>query len=65
MGSVIVLVTEGKHESVDYVKVMLFDNRTLALEFCKVNNRGPKKNWVYAEIIDAGTRIELGQADYN
>ena len=38
MDRVIVLVTEGKHESVDYAKVATFGNRIAALEFCKANN---------------------------
>ena len=64
MNRVIVLVTEGKHESVDYAKIATFENRIAALEFCKANNTGRKKHWKKAEIIEDGEQVELCQPDY-
>lgn len=65
MDLVIVLVTEGKYESVDYAKVATFGNRIAALEFCKANNTGRTEYWKKAEIIEDGEKVELCQPDYD
>lgn len=60
----IVLVTEGKHETVDYVSVKVFDTMREALEFCDSKNTGKKKYWTDTTIIQSGEKIELIQPDY-
>ena len=65
MERIIVLVTEGKNESVDFAKVATFGNRIAALEFCKANSTGRTKYWKKAEIIEDGERVELCQPDHD
>lgn len=60
---IIVLVTEGKDDSVDYAKVVLFTDRKLAEMFVNRNNTGKIKHWKKAEIVEDGERIELYQPD--
>ncbi len=60
---IIVLVTRGKHESVDYAGVYLFDNMGDAQKFCKSKNTGKIKYWTKAEIIPNGIEIELSHPD--
>lgn len=55
----IVLVTRGKHESVDYVTVKLFEEYVEAVAFCRINNTGKGKHWVNAEFVCEGTELEL------
>ena len=60
----IVLITEGKNESVDNVTVKLFEEKTKAEEFCKVTTDDEtlnKKYWTLAEIIDDGKRYEISR----
>lgn len=64
MKKVIVLVTEGKHEIIDYATVVLFNNEKEAKEFCRINNTGFCKYWKKAEIIEEDERIELSQPTY-
>ena len=61
---VIVLVTKGKNESVDYAKVMLFEKKTEAIRFCADTNTGKKKYWANADILENGEEVELCQPDY-
>jgi len=60
---IIVLKTSGKHESVDYAEVRLFDDRKSANVYCDMVSTGHKKYWVNAEIISEGKEIELSQPD--
>lgn len=55
----IVLVTKGKHECVDYAKVMLFDDETFAESFCESVRTGKVKYWTDAQIVNAGEEVEL------
>jgi len=59
----IVLATSGKHDSVDYASVHLFDDESDALAFCLKNNTGPKKYWVKAEVVQQGIQVELYQPE--
>lgn len=61
MEKTLVLVTEGKHESVDYAKVVTFASKLAALGFCEANNTGRTKYWKKAEIVEDGERVELLQ----
>lgn len=58
---IIVLVTTGKHESVDTAKVRLFDERWEAEDYCKNINTGKQKYWINAEIVQDSVPIELAQ----
>ena len=60
---VIVLVTKGKHETVDYAQVMIFNTACLAEIYCKQTNTGKEKYWVKAEIVGEGKEIELCQPE--
>lgn len=60
---IIVLVTEGKHDSVDYATVKLFEERFQAEDFCKTANTGKQKYWRSAEILRDGEQIELCQPE--
>jgi hypothetical protein len=60
---VIVLVTSGEHESVDYASVNLFDSESDALGFCLKQNTGPQKYWVKAEFVNQCESIELCQPE--
>lgn len=64
MEKIIVLVTEGKHDSVDYVTVLTFDDNMSALKFCKANSTGKQKYWQNAEIVKSGQKVDLGQPDF-
>lgn len=55
----LVLVTTGKHESVDTAEVRIFDNNEAAELFCKKKSTGPKKYWTKAEIVLDGLEISL------
>ena len=55
----IVLVTSGKHESVDFVKVVFCASREDAEAFCKDTNTGRIKHWTKAEIVKESETIEL------
>lgn len=59
---IIVLKTRGKHESVDYASVHLFNSLTEAQNFCAKENTGRIKYWTNAQIVDDGESIELEQA---
>lgn len=62
---VIVLITEGKNESVDYATVRVFPNKIDALFFCKENATGKQKYWKACEIVGNGERIELCRPEYD
>lgn len=54
----IVLVTQGKRESVDYVTVKLFDSKSDAQIYCgNVSDTGTKY-WTRAQIVPEGVEIE-------
>jgi hypothetical protein len=59
MEYVVVLVTEGKNENVDFATVVTLGSYAEAEEFCKANNTGAKKYWKKAEIVSDGEQIEL------
>lgn len=63
MDKVIVLVTEGKHESVDYVTVFMFDTEDEASKFCKEKSTGKQKYWIDACIVLLGDKIYLMQSE--
>lgn len=63
MISYIVLVTSGKHESVDAAQVHVFDSFVSAADFCRSKNTGKKKYWTKAEIVNEGESVELGQPE--
>lgn len=56
----IVLKTEGKSESVDFVTIKLFESKFDAENYCKDNTDELKdeKYWKFAEIIQDGTQYE-------
>ena len=60
---IIVLVTKGKHESVDYASVHLFDNNKEAKDFIKSTRTGPQKHWTEAEMMVDGFEVELMQPE--
>ena len=59
MSKIIVLKTEGKgnNSDADFVTVMLFDKTKDADEYCQENTKDGKY-WSFAEIINAGERLE-------
>ena len=60
--SILVLVTEGKNESVDRVIVRTFPSREEANHFVNTTNLKycpDQKHWVYAEIVRDGEMVEL------
>ena len=63
MEKVMVLVTRGKHESVDTARVFAFANYALAAAYCESRNTGKVKHWTKAEIIDDGEEVELCQPE--
>lgn len=63
MSPVIVLVTRGKRESVDYAKVLLYETPQLAREACQRMNTGPKKYWTRADIVQDAEEIELSSPE--
>jgi len=61
----IVLVTHGKHDSVDYASVHLFEDSQSASDFCQTKNTGAKKYWTKAERIADGEEVELCMPEGN
>jgi len=55
----IVLITTGKHESVDTAEIRIFSYLGAAESFCKKISTGPKKYWTDAQIIEEGVEISL------
>lgn len=60
---VIVLVTRGSHEFVDYVFIMLFDTYEKANSYCLQMSTGKVKHWCKAEIVDECVPIVLEQPE--
>jgi len=60
---IIVLVTRGKHESVDSVSIMMFDTTIEANSYVEGIKTGKCKYWTHAEIITLAEEIELMQPD--
>jgi len=58
-----VLVTHGKHESVDYAFIMIFDTLIEANSYVEGIRTGKCKYWTDAEILTPGEEIELMQPD--
>ena len=60
MKPIIVLETSGKNESVDYVRIKLFENKEEAVSYCISNTDNPKdeKHWSYCEIVEEGETYE-------
>lgn len=57
---IIVIVTSGKNESVDYVKVVLFDKFLAAHAYVEAtSDTEKKKHWTTAEIVPVGRTIDL------
>lgn len=63
----IVLVTEGKRESVDSAFIRLFATEEAATTFVEEIRDVGKKYWIKAEIVPEGVEIELvdGYYDYS
>lgn len=59
----IVLVTSGKHDSVDYAKVRLFEEYAQAEDYIKRTCTGRQKYWNHAEILRDGETVELMQPE--
>ena len=59
----IVLVTQGKHESVDYATVRTFDDLDAANMFIKKTATGKQKYWVDATLVEDGEELELTQPE--
>ena len=60
MGKIIVLETSGKNESVDFVRIKLFESKEEAEAYCVKNTDEPKdkKYWKYCEVIEEGKTYE-------
>jgi hypothetical protein len=56
---IIVLVTAGKHERVDYAKIIHFDTLSEAQDFVDVSCTGKQKHWQIAQIVNVGAFVEL------
>ncbi len=61
---VLVLITNGKYESVDYVTVREME-RHEAGNYCMVNSTGRQKHWRECEIIRLDQTVSVGQPDYD
>ena len=63
MTPIIVLETSGKNESVDNVRVKLFDTKQVAEQYClDVSDKNQnQKYWRFAEIINEGLEYEIGR----
>lgn len=61
---IIVFVTQGKHESVDYAGVKLFDTLQEAEKFMAENNIGKGKYWRDCILVNSGELMELQQPDW-
>ena len=60
----VVLHTEGKQGSVDFAKVVLFDNFEDANKYCSDHDTGYRKYWVKCEIVGVEELIELEPPEY-
>lgn len=56
---IFVLVTKGKHESVDCAMVRVFDTKEAAETFCQKQNDPAKKYWTKAAIVKDNVLYEL------
>ena len=59
---VLVLITVGKNESVDYVTVREMERRE-AENYCMVNSTGRQKHWQECQIIQLDQTVEVGQPE--
>lgn len=60
---VIVLVTRGKHDTVTFAKVLLYETPQLAREACQRMNTGRQKHWTSADIVQEAEEIELSRPE--
>jgi len=66
MDKIIVLVTEGKNDRVDYAKVVLFDTKQEADVFIDtVSSKERTKYWCQAEIVYNKEQVELYSPDFD
>jgi len=57
---ILVLVTNGKNDSVDYVKVVTFQERFLAEKYIThISTDLYCKHWIKAKIVKEGEQVEL------
>lgn len=61
MKPTIVLITEGKRESVDYATIRLFSTLSEAQDFSHNTSTGRIKYWTNAEILQDGEKVDLCQ----
>lgn len=59
----IVLETSGKHESVDFAKVYVFERRSDAEAHIAAVCTGRTKYWRHADIVGEGEEVELRQPE--
>jgi len=64
MTKIIVLVTQGKHASVDYAKAVLFDTVPETLSYADEMTTQRVKHWVHAEVVGNKERVELCSPEY-
>jgi len=59
----IVLITTGKHETVDTAEVRLYQNKEDAEKACKEISTGHTKYWTEAQILKNGEEVYLSQPE--
>lgn len=59
----IVLKTNGKHDSVDYASVHIFDTLNEAKDFINFVQTGKQKYWTNAILVENGEKNELKQPE--
>ena len=66
MTKIIVLVTEGRDDSADYAKVVLFDTKQEAEVFIDtVSSKERTKYWTQAEIVYNKEQVRLCSPDFD
>ena len=60
---IVVLVTHGKHEYVNYAQVVVFarEDQDKVKLFLQNNNTGKVKHWTKAEVMTRGDDVESEQ----
>ena len=56
---ILVLMSQGKNDSTDYVTIKKFDTYPQVNKFIKENDSGTVKHWTQCEIIDMDEKVEL------
>lgn len=59
---VLVLITAGKNESVDYVTIREMEYME-AVNYCMVNSTGRQKHWQECQIIQLDQTVEVCQPE--